>query len=172
MWNMLMSYKDKEKRKAYVKAYMKAYEYKDKEKRKAYLKAYLKAYEKTRKPRDRRDRKAYQKNYQKTYHTAYRLTHQEQANARRRKYDALKIGNGHKPYTDAYIYERDGWICGICRLKIDKRLKRPNLLSKSIDHIIPISKGGADAPINLQATHLICNIGKRNKSGGQLRLIG
>jgi len=154
-----------EKQKAYKKAYMKAYEYKDKEKRRAFLKAYLKAYEKIRKPRDR-------KAYQKAYHTAYRLTHQEQANARRRKYDALKIGNGHKPYTDAYIYERDGWICGICGLKIDKRLKSPNLLSKSIDHIIPVSKGGADAPINLQSAHLICNIGKNNKSGGQLRLIG
>jgi len=89
-----------------------------------------------------------------------------------RKRRALKRNSKHEPYTDNYIFERDGWICCICGRKVNKRLKHPNPLSKSIDHIIPISKGGADAPHNLQTSHLRCNQLKSAGAGGQLRLIG
>ena len=156
-----MAYRDKEKRKAYVKAYMKDYEYKDKEKRKVYLKDYLKTYEKTRKPRDR---KAYQK--------AYRLTNPGKGQLGCRKRRALMQGNLHKPYATNYIFERDGWTCQICGQKINRRLKYPNPRSKSIDHIIPLSKGGNDSPVNVQATHLRCNVGKHAINKGQLRLFG
>ena len=102
---------------------------------------------------------------------AYRRKNLEKYRFYSRKRRALKLGNSHKPYTDIYVFERDNWICGICGRRINKRLKHPNPLSKSIDHIIPISKGGADAPINLQATHLRCNQLKNAGNGGQLRLI-
>jgi len=88
-----------------------------------------------------------------------------------RKRRALRFNNGHKPYSDNYIFERDGWRCGICGRKINKKLKWPNPLSASIDHIIPLSNGGSDSPVNLQATHLRCNQGKNNRNGEQLRLI-
>lgn len=102
----------------------------------------------------------------------YRRKYPDKSRVLCRKYRALKRSNAHEPYTDTYIFERDDWMCGICGRGINKRLKRPNLLSKSIDHIIPISKGGADAPINLQAAHLRCNQLKSAGNGGQLRLIG
>ena len=89
-----------------------------------------------------------------------------------RKYYALRHGVNHVDYDEIYIYERDGWICGICGRKINKRLKHPNPLSRSIDHILPISRGGMDAPVNLQASHLRCNVIKNTQSGGQLRLMG
>jgi 5-methylcytosine-specific restriction endonuclease McrA len=103
---------------------------------------------------------------------AYSKANPEKYRAFCRKYKALKRGNSHEPYTDSYIFERDNWTCQLCGKRIDKNLKRPNPLSKSIDHIIPLSKGGADAPINLQATHLRCNVSKSSKAMGQLRLIG
>ncbi len=103
---------------------------------------------------------------------AYRLANPEKIKAKNRKRRALKYGIGHKPYTDTYIFERDNWTCGICGERINRRLKYPNPKSKSIDHIIPLVKGGADAPVNLQATHLRCNMKKNTNSGGQLRLIG
>ena len=107
----------------------------------------------------------------KVRHRAYRIANPESARIAGRKRRALKNGTGHEPYTDTYIFERDNWICGICRKKIDKRLKYPHLRSKSIDHIIALSKGGADAPINLQPAHLRCNMSKHARGGGQLRLI-
>ena len=113
------------------------------EEKRAYQKAYQKTYK--RKHRDRR-----------RYHKAYRTTHKEMPRERteyqrvfKRKRQALKLGNHHEKYTDIEIFERDGWLCGICGQKINKRLKYPNPRSKSIDHIVPLSKGGADAPINL-----------------------
>lgn len=109
---------------------------------------------------------------QKTRSKLWRAANPEKIRVQNRKYKALKLGNNHESYTDTYIFERDNWVCGICGQKINKRLKYPNPRSKSIDHILSISKGGADAPINLQAAHLRCNMNKKAQSGGQLRLIG
>lgn len=71
-----------------------------------------------------------------------------------------------------YILDRDRWICGICGKKIKRQLKHPSPLSASIDHIIPLARGGSHIPDNLQASHLRCNITKRTKDGAQLLLFG
>ena len=55
-------------------------------------------------------------------------------------------------------------VCALCGKVVDKSLRFPNPLSPSIDHIIPISKGGHPADIeNLQLTHLKCNQLKATK---------
>lgn len=54
--------------------------------------------------------------------------------------------------------------CAICGREIDYKLKYPDPMSASADHIIPISKGGHPSDFdNLQITHLCCNISKSNK---------
>ncbi len=53
--------------------------------------------------------------------------------------------------------------------------RHPDPKSASIDHIIPISRGGGDVKANVQLTHFSCNIAKNNRAlpqGEQLRLIG
>lgn len=50
--------------------------------------------------------------------------------------------------------------CEICKKPINKRNKK---LKSSIDHIIPISKGGTEDFKNLRVAHRICNNKKGNK---------
>lgn len=55
-------------------------------------------------------------------------------------------------------------ICGICGLPVDMNLKYPNPMCPSIDHIIPIAKGGHPSALeNLQLVHLGCNRSKGDK---------
>lgn len=55
-------------------------------------------------------------------------------------------------------------ICGICGKPVDFRLKWPDPLSPTVDHIIPISKGGHPSAIeNLQLAHWTCNRQKSDK---------
>lgn len=55
-------------------------------------------------------------------------------------------------------------ICGICGQSVDKSLKFPHPLSPTIDHIIPVDRGGHPSDIdNLQLAHFCCNRAKSNK---------
>ena len=55
-------------------------------------------------------------------------------------------------------------VCALCGKPVDMRLKFPDPLSKSVDHIIPVSKGGHPSDIsNLQLAHLGCNRSKSSK---------
>ena len=55
-------------------------------------------------------------------------------------------------------------ICGICGKPVDFQKKYPHPMSPSIDHIIPVAKGGHPSdPDNLQLAHWICNRQKSYK---------
>lgn len=55
-------------------------------------------------------------------------------------------------------------VCALCGKPVDMTLKFPHPLSKSVDHIIPVSKGGHPSDIsNLQLAHLCCNREKTDK---------
>ena len=55
-------------------------------------------------------------------------------------------------------------VCGICGRPVDKKLKWPDPLSPTIDHIIPVSRGGHPSALdNLQLAHRWCNRQKSNK---------
>jgi len=92
------------------------------------------------------------------------------AKARRR---AAVAGVGCEPVSRAAVLDRDRWVCQLCHRRIPKAHRHPHPLSASLDHIIPISRGGAHTPTNVQASHLRCNLSKNNRGGGeQLLLIG
>lgn len=55
-------------------------------------------------------------------------------------------------------------ICGICGKPVDMSLKYPHPLSRCIDHIIPVARGGHPSDINnLQLAHWTCNRQKSDK---------
>lgn len=55
-------------------------------------------------------------------------------------------------------------VCGICGKPVDFSLQYPHPLSKCIDHIIPVAKGGHPSDIsNLQLAHWKCNRAKSDK---------
>ena len=181
-----MPLKDKEKRKAYSKAYNKKYRSVKREKIKTRKKAYYLANKERISKKGKIDRlanpekvKANKKAYYlrhtaeiKAKSKAYQQAHPEVGRLHGRKRKALKRGVQHKPYATNYVFERDNWICQLCGQRINRRLKYPNPRSGSIDHIVPLSKGGDDSPMNVQATHLRCNVGKHAINKGQLRLFG
>lgn len=55
-------------------------------------------------------------------------------------------------------------VCGICGNEVDFNYKSPHPLSPTVDHIIPVSKGGHPSDLsNLQLAHRWCNRQKSNK---------
>lgn len=56
------------------------------------------------------------------------------------------------------ILAPDPLFCELCGYLIDKRLRYPEPGSASVDHIIPISRGGDPADLtNMRPAHLGCN---------------
>ena len=74
------------------------------------------------------------------------------------------------------IYERDNYTCQICsrkclsKAKFHKATRAIHPRSPSIDHIIPMCRGGDHVESNLQTACWQCNTLKGSKGGGQLRL--
>lgn len=51
-------------------------------------------------------------------------------------------------------------LCGLCGEVLDRDLAWPDPMSKSLDHIVPLSTGGTHEQSNLQWAHLVCNVRK------------
>jgi 5-methylcytosine-specific restriction endonuclease McrA len=61
------------------------------------------------------------------------------------------------------VLEIYGHRCSICGEKIFLNLPRTSKEGLTVDHVIPISRGGNDEIANLRPAHWICNIRKSNK---------
>ncbi len=61
-----------------------------------------------------------------------------------------------------FLADRDGTDCGICKQPVDMKLKAPELMRPSVDHIFPRARGGTNEPDNLQLAHLRCNQVKKD----------
>lgn len=52
------------------------------------------------------------------------------------------------------------WLCHICNEPIDPELEWPSQGFGTVDHVIPLSKGGAHSYANCKPAHLRCNCAK------------
>lgn len=56
-----------------------------------------------------------------------------------------------------------GSKCSVCSEEIDMSIARTSRLGLTVDHVIPLSKGGQDTIENMRPAHWICNVRKGNK---------
>ncbi len=90
---------------------------------------------------------------------------------------ADKLGLGNTRITLAYLIERDRGLCRIPMCVFRSRrvaaLGTKGPRRPSMDHIVPLSRGGMHELSNVQLGHDRCNRVKNNRGGGdQLRFIG
>lgn len=62
------------------------------------------------------------------------------------------------------LVERDRGRCGVCGLPV-------RAADASVDHILPVSKGGAHSYANTRLAHLRCNKVRGNRGPAQLRML-
>ena len=57
------------------------------------------------------------------------------------------------------VFDRDGWVCQRC-LRVCRRDGKTTPRMATCDHVVPLSLGGWDDPVNLQTLCLRCNVFK------------
>ena len=67
------------------------------------------------------------------------------------------------------LVKRDRHVCGICGQKVDGRRKSPHPKSATMDHVLPLSRGGWHEWSNVQLAHRKCNEDKSNKMPQNMR---
>ena len=85
---------------------------------------------------------------------------------------ARKRGAHHVPYRRIDIFIRDDWRCHICGKRTRRDVRAVHALAPTIDHLVPLSKGGPDSPENVACAHFVCNAVKSDRGGAQLLLVG
>ena len=91
--------------------------------------------------------------------------HPERVRAYRAQHKALRQGAFVAPVDVGEIYRRDRGKCGICG-----RVVAPKDIT--LDHILPLVRGGTHEPANVRLAHHLCNISRKHYGSAQLRLIG
>ena len=81
---------------------------------------------------------------------------------------ARKRGADAEVFESVEIFERDNWLCGICGTPVDAGLVWPDPWSATLDHVVPLSKGGPHTRANTQLAHARCNLSKGNSIDSEL----
>lgn len=61
------------------------------------------------------------------------------------------------------VFRDDGFICQLCDQTMDMSKKTPHPLAPTLDHILPISRGGTHTRENVQSAHFHCNVSKGSR---------
>lgn len=70
---------------------------------------------------------------------------------------ARVLGVPYEPVNRLKVFERDGYKCGICGRKTKKGKKVPHPRAPTLDHIVPMAKGGGHLYSNVQCACFACN---------------
>lgn len=84
--------------------------------------------------------------------------------ARRR---AVKRDAYVAPVNRQAIFRRDRFRCHLCNRKVRVDRQPPDPLAATIDHVVPLAKGGTHEPANARTAHFLCNSIKGDRGGGE-----
>lgn len=87
---------------------------------------------------------------------------------RKRRTDLTRCGGcarTRNAMSAAELAVRDGSDCSLCGEPVDSARPFPHPLSPSVDHVMPLSRGGGNTPENLALAHLSCNRAKSDTVG-------
>lgn len=70
------------------------------------------------------------------------------------------------------VFAADGYRCHLCKRKTNPAKVVPHPRAPTIDHVIPLARGGTHEPINCRTACFLCNATKGDRgSGDQLMLL-
>ena len=81
------------------------------------------------------------------------------AMARARSFGALVV----EPVDRLAVMERDGWRCYLCGIATRISSGRFDATSATVDHVVPLSKGGEHTMANVRCACFGCNAGKQDR---------
>lgn len=90
------------------------------------------------------------KRARKTQAEHYKADPQASIDGRHKRRATMK-GNTYEPVNVADIYLRDEGMCHLCGKHVTRSLV-------SLDHVVPVSKGGPHTAKNVKIAHLRCNL--------------
>jgi hypothetical protein len=93
----------------------------------------------------------------------WKRTHRDAVRDSGHRRRAKARGNEAEWIDAVLLWHRDEGLCWICSRPVDPNLTYPDMMSKSIDHVIPIARGGGHVWTNVAIAHLRCNVAKSAK---------
>lgn len=84
---------------------------------------------------------------------------------------ARKFGCRHESFSHAEIFERDLWVCQLCFEPVDRSISFPGVGSATLEHLLPLSRGGHHTKVNSALAHHGCNSRKGNMTIDEWRKI-
>jgi len=110
--------------------------------------------------------------YEKWFRGATKCSRCVKRDAKRHRKHIKRTKNGGEQFTLRDVFERDHGRCQLCRRKVTMPTGKWSKRMATLDHIVPVTKGGSHTLVNVQLCCSMCNSEKRDNTKGQLRLIG
>lgn len=70
---------------------------------------------------------------------------------------ARHFGVKYEPISRHRVFERDAYRCGLCGGQTDPTHRVPHSSAPTLDHVVPMSRGGSHTYDNVQCAHFECN---------------
>lgn len=95
--------------------------------------------------------------------TEWRVANPESRRESHLRRRARKAGVAVQRLDLGYVWSRDRGLCWICGAAVDRELRWPDSYSPTLDHVIPLAKGGSHVLGNVALAHARCNMSKKDK---------